>query len=283
MLYKSRYWGADTLRLGDAYIGTAQWRRMVKNVGEAEPAKWQLVHQSPSLSASQPLSLPVLQPPSPPASQPNIAQPLSHPVPQPPSPPASQFPSLPVSQPLSLPASQPPSPSASQSLSLPVPQPPSLSASHSPNLPVPQPPSLQDSQPPSPPVPQPPRRPSVSQSLSLPASHSLNAIVLKKIVSKIFPFPTKLSQSWWGSSLMSLNVCAAPDRRMVRKKFFNVLWRRLAAAASAGGASIFYALAWLTIHQWIQWIETFFGKKAYYFYYASLRHTAELKDLLCLL
>ena len=82
------------------------------------------------------------------------------------------------SQPPSPSTSQPLSPSASQPLSLPVPQPPSL--------PVPQPPS-----------------PSASQSLSLPASHSLNAIVLKEIVPKLFPSTMKLSQSWWGSSLIN--------------------------------------------------------------------------------
>ena len=64
--------------------------------------------QSPSPSASQPISLPAPQPPSPSASQP-----LSHPAPQPPSPLVSQPPSSSVSQPLSLPASQPPSSSAS--------------------------------------------------------------------------------------------------------------------------------------------------------------------------
>ena len=46
-----------------------QWRRMVKNVvGEAEPAKWQLVPQSPSTPASQPPSLSASQPLSLPAS-----------------------------------------------------------------------------------------------------------------------------------------------------------------------------------------------------------------------
>ena len=172
-----------------------QWRRMVKNVGEAEPQ---------SLSPSVPQS------PSPP-------------VPQSPSPSVSQSPSLPASQSPSLSDPQPPSTSVSQSLSLPVPQPPSLSASQppslpasiqSPSLPVPQPPSLSASQPPSLPASQPP---SLSASLPLipSTSHSFNAIVLKKIVSKLFPFTTKLSQSWWGSSLMSLNVCAAPALKSV--------------------------------------------------------------------
>ena len=163
MLYKSRYWGADTLRLGDAYICT-QWRRTVKNVGEAEPAEWQLVPQSPSPPASQPLSL-------------------------------SAF------QSSSLPVPQPPSLTASQSLSLPVAQPPSLSATQSLSLPVPQPPRPQVSQPLSLPAPQPLSH-SASQSLSLP--------VPQCHCFKIFSFTTKLSQSWWGSSLLSLNVCAAP-------------------------------------------------------------------------
>ena len=88
-----------------------QWRRMVKNVvGEAEPAKWQLVPQSPSTPASQPPSL-------------SASQPLS--------PSASQSFSLPAPQSPSLSAPQPPSPSASQPLSLPASQPPSLSASQS--------------------------------------------------------------------------------------------------------------------------------------------------------